>query len=153
MILAVGQKMPRWVNEACDEYIKRMPSDYEIQIKEIKACARNLGKTVAQMMQEEADRILDAIPQGAHVVALDERGKDLTTVALSDCLKAWSFEHSVVCFVIGGPDGLDKTLKQRADQLMCLSSLTLPHPMVRVVLTEQLYRAWSILTNHPYHRA
>lgn len=152
-VLAVGTKMPRWVNEAVAEYAKRFGRDIAYTLKEIKPEKRAAGVNAAQGMAAEERRITDAIPEAALLVVLDERGKAPTSVELAGCLKTWQQNGAHVCFVIGGADGLNDALKQKAHLLLRLSSLTLPHGMVRVLLTEQLYRAASILQNHPYHRA
>lgn len=145
--------MPGWVETAWDDYARRLPPDCGLELREIKPEPRTSGKTPAQMMAAEAKRIEAAMPSGALRIALDERGRDLTTAALSKSLEEWRGLGRDVAFVVGGPDGLDAALKSSCDGLIRLSSLTLPHPMVRVLLAEQLYRAWAILTNHPYHRA
>lgn len=152
-IIAVGQRMPDWVNTAWCDYSQRLPSDYSLELKEIKPEPRNTGKTVAQMMAAEAKRIEAAIPAQTHVVALDERGRNLTTLQLAEQLQLWREHGQDLTIIIGGPDGLDAELKKRCPQKIRLSDLTLPHPMVRVLLAEQLYRAWSINHNHPYHRS
>lgn len=153
IVIAVGLRMPDWVQTAWQDYAKRLPADCALELKEIKPEPRTSGKTAAQMMQAEARRILAAIPAGAFWIGLDERGNDLTTVQLSGQLETWRDSGQDIVFLIGGPDGLDTELKRSCKALMRLSSLTLPHPMARVVLAEQLYRAWAIMTNHPYHRA
>lgn len=153
VVLAVGIRMPRWVEEAWQDYAKRMPADCSLVLREVKPEPRTSGKTPLQMMQAEAQRIEAAIPSNAWLIALDEHGRDLTTMKLAGELEQWRSNGQDVVFLVGGPDGLDSQLKQRCDSLIRLSSLTLPHPMVRVVLAEQLYRAWAITTNHPYHRA
>ncbi len=153
IIIAVGQRMPDWVESAWRDYSRRMPADCALELKEIKAEPRTSGKTPAQMMQAEARRIEAAIPTHALRIALDERGKDLDTMGLARELEGWRGSGQDIVFLIGGPDGLDATLKQSCNGRLRLSSLTLPHPMVRVVLAEQLYRAWAIMTGHPYHRA
>ena len=145
--------MPKWVEDAWDDYVKRMPNDCSIELKEIKPEPRTSGKTPAQMMQAEAKRIDASIPAQALRIILDEHGKDITTVQLAKHVEQWKTSGNDIAIVIGGPDGLDKQLKSSAHTLLRLSSLTLPHPMVRVLLAEQLYRAWSITVNHPYHRA
>lgn len=152
-IIAVGQRMPDWVNTAWLDYSQRMPSDYSVNLKEIKPEPRTTGKTVTQMMAAEAKRIEAAIPAQAHLITLDEKGKNLTTMQLASQLEHWRDNYQEICLIIGGPDGLDPSLKQRSAQKIRLSDLTLPHPMVRVLLIEQLYRAWSINNNHPYHRS
>lgn len=151
-IIAVGQRMPDWVQQGWQEYARRMPVECSLDIHEIKAEPRTSGKTPAQMMQAEARRIIAAIPAQAHCIALDERGQDLSTVKLSQRLQDWRDHHKDIAILIGGPDGLDAELKKSCREMLRLSSLTLPHPMVRVLLAEQLYRAWTILSGHPYHR-
>lgn len=151
-ILAVGTKMPRWVNEAVEEYTKRFNRDINCTIKEIKPEKRGAGTNAAQGMLAEEKRILEAIPPGAYLIALDEHGKAPTSVELANHMKTWKQNGEHICFIIGGADGMTDKIKQKAKLLMRLSSLTLPHGMVRVLLTEQLYRADSILNNHPYHR-
>jgi len=145
--------MPGWVDQGFDEYAKRMPPEMRIALREVKPEPRGASKTAATVMAIEAERIRAAIPRGALLVCLDERGRDLTSVALSEQLEGWRREGRDAAFVVGGADGLDPALKAEASMLIRLSSLTLPHGMVRVLLAEQLYRAWSILNNHPYHRA
>ncbi len=152
VIVAVGQKMPAWVETAFGEYAKRMPQECRIVLKEIKAVERSGSKTAEAAMQLESERINTALPKGARVIALDERGKDLSTMQLSQNLTYWMQDGRDVAFIVGGADGLDAGFKARADDLMRISSMTLPHGMVRVLLAEQLYRAWSITQNHPYHR-
>jgi len=144
--------MPAWVSTAWDDYAKRMPADCQFELREVKPEPRTSGKTPAQMMAAEARRIDAAIGPQALRIALDEKGRDLTTRALSAQLETWRANGGDVALIVGGPDGLDPELKASCSGLIRLSSLTLPHPMVRVVLSEQLYRAWAIMTNHPYHR-
>ena len=145
--------MPGWVETAWDDYAKRLPSDCALELREIKPEPRTTGKTPAQMMAAEARRIETALPAGVLRLALDERGRDLSTMALSQQLEQWRGTGCDIAFLVGGPDGLDAGLKASCSGMLRLSSLTLPHPMVRVILAEQLYRAWAIMTNHPYHRA
>jgi len=152
-VIAVGAKMPDWVNVAWDDYAKRLPPEWTVALKEIKPEPRTTGKTVEQMMAAEAKRLEAAIPADALRVALDERGKDLSTQKFSETLQAWQITSQPIAILIGGPDGLDPALKASCTQLLRLSSMTMPHPLVRVVLIEQIYRGWSILVNHPYHRA
>ena len=142
-IVSVGHKMPDWVATATQDYIKRMPADCSIDIKEIKP-----DLTPAK----EAIKIASAIPKGSRVIALDERGKDQSTQNLATQLATWRQEGIDITFLIGGADGLDASLKENAGAMWRLSSLTLPHAMARVLLVEQLYRAWTILQGHPYHR-
>ncbi len=151
-VLAVGNKMPRWVDEAVQEYAKRFGRDVQYTLKEIKPEKRGAGVNAAQGMAAEEKRILEALPDNAFLVVLDERGKAPTSVELAQYMQRWQQDGEHVCFVIGGADGMTDALKQKAQLMLRLSSLTLPHGMVRVLLTEQLYRAVSILQNHPYHR-
>jgi 23S rRNA (pseudouridine1915-N3)-methyltransferase len=153
IVVAVGTRMPDWVETAWRDYARRLPQDCVLELKEVKPEPRTSGKTPAQMMQAEARRIDAAIPSGALRIALDEHGKDMSTMDLSNELEKWRGGGQDIVFLIGGPDGLDADLKRQCQGLLRLSSLTLPHPMVRIVLAEQLYRAWAIMTGHPYHRA
>ncbi|WP_186250313.1 23S rRNA (pseudouridine(1915)-N(3))-methyltransferase RlmH [Burkholderia gladioli] len=152
-IVAVGHKMPGWVADGFDEYAKRMPPELRIELRELKPELRSGGRSAESVMAAERVRIEAALPKGARLVALDERGRDWTSMQLAQALPGWQQDGRDVAFVIGGADGLDPELKARADLLLRISSLTLPHGMVRVLLAEQLYRAWSITQNHPYHRA
>lgn len=152
LIVSVGHKMPDWVAAGYGEYAKRMPREARIELVEIKPEPRTTGKTTAQIMEAEAQRILAALPQGCLRIALDERGAQPTTKRLAEQMQEWMREGRDVAFIIGGADGLHDTVKQSAQHLMALSSLTLPHAMVRVLLAEQLYRAHSLMHNHPYHR-
>lgn len=145
--------MPAWITAGFDEYAKRMPAECRIVLKEIKPVDRSSSKTAETVMALERSRIEAVFPKGGRVIALDEHGRDLTTIQLSQHLTQWQQQGGDVTFVIGGADGLDAALKKSADMLIRVSSLTLPHGMVRVLLAEQLYRAWSITQNHPYHRA
>lgn len=144
--------MPDWVNSAWDDYVKRMPAEWAISLKEIKPEPRTSGKTPKQMMLAEAQRIEAAIPEHTLRIALDEHGRDMTTQSFATKLESWHQLSQNIVIIIGGPDGLDSQFKENCDELIRLSSMTMPHPMVRIVLVEQLYRAWSILNNHPYHR-
>jgi 23S rRNA (pseudouridine1915-N3)-methyltransferase len=152
IIAAVGHKMPDWIEDGFEEYAKRMPPECRIVLKEIKPVERSGSKTAETVMALERARIEGVIPKGSRILALDERGKDVTTMQLSQMLVQWQQDGRDVTFVIGGADGLDAGFKASADLLVRISSLTLPHGMVRVLLAEQLYRAWSITQNHPYHR-
>lgn len=152
VIAAVGHKMPAWIDTGFTEYAKRMPPDCRIVLKEIKPVDRSGSRSAETVMAMEKSRIEAVIPKGSRLVALDERGKDLTSAQLAKNLAQWQQGGTDVTFVIGGADGLDAQFKQQATMLLRISSLTLPHGMVRVLLAEQLYRAWSITQNHPYHR-
>jgi 23S rRNA (pseudouridine1915-N3)-methyltransferase len=151
-IIAVGARMPDWVEAAWSDYAKRLPADWSVTLKEIKPEARTSGKTPAQMMASEAKRIESALPEGSIRVALDENGRDYSTHKFSEIMGSWHDNSQHISIIIGGPDGLDPALKKSCHSMLRLSSMTMPHPMVRVVLIEQIYRAWSILNNHPYHR-
>lgn len=152
IITAVGHKMPAWIESGFNEYTKRMPAECRILLKEIKPIDRSGSRTAETVMSQERSKIEAALPKGARIIALDEHGKDITSVQLSQYLTQWQQDGRDVAFVIGGADGLDPGIKANADMLVRISSLTLPHGMVRVLLAEQLYRAWSITQNHPYHR-
>ncbi|MFZ3083236.1 23S rRNA (pseudouridine(1915)-N(3))-methyltransferase RlmH [Rhodoferax ferrireducens] len=151
VIVAVGQRVPDWAQTAWDDYAKRFPYELKVELKAVKTEPRG-SKTVEALLAAERGRIEAALPKGCRIVALDERGTPLTTVALAAKLQNWQLESDDVALVIGGPDGLDPAFKQAAHERIRLSDLTLPHAMVRVLLIEQLYRAWSINANHPYHR-
>ena len=150
-IVAVGLKVPDWAQTAYDDYAKRFPPEIKVELKAVKTEPR-ASKTLDTLLLAEKSRIEAAIPRGTHIVALDERGTSVTTVALAERLKAWQLSGDDVVIVIGGPDGLEAGFKKAAHERLRLSDLTLPHAMVRVLLIEQLYRAWSITINHPYHR-
>jgi 23S rRNA (pseudouridine1915-N3)-methyltransferase len=165
-VVAVGHKQPAWVNEAFNDYANRFPSDQRLQLIEVKAEPRTTGKTVEAIKAAEAERILVAVSKGrpsmrspsrlpgdVELIALDERGKVLTTDAFSDFMRNVKTEGRDMAFLIGGPDGLDDALKERCAHQIRLSSMTLPHGLARVLLAEQIYRAWSLEHNHPYHRA
>jgi 23S rRNA (pseudouridine1915-N3)-methyltransferase len=153
-VIAVGQKQPDWVSAAFDDYANRLSGLWEIQLKEVKAEPRTTGKTAKAMKLAEAQRIRAAIPkQDAFVCALDERGRALTTEQFAALMESTLSRHAHLTFLIGGPDGHDEALKHESQQLLRISDMTLPHGLARVVLAEQIYRAWSMLNNHPYHRA
>jgi len=150
-LVAVGQRQPAWAEAAYAEFAKRFPPEMRLELKAVKAEPRG-GKTAEQLMAAEAARIEAAVPRGARRVVLDEHGTRLTTAQLSQRLTAWQHDGRDVALLIGGPDGLDATLKASADEALRLSDLTLPHAFVRVLLAEALYRAWTVTVNHPYHR-
>ena len=151
-LITVANKAPSWVTDGYNEYARRMPPEARLELVEVKPEPRAGGKTAAQMMTAEARRITAAIPKGAAVVALDERGRDTDTKALAKHLEGWLAGGADVALIVGGPDGLAPEIKSQASGLLRLSSLTLPHALVRVVLAEALYRAWSVAKGHPYHR-
>ena len=150
-ILAVGHRLPDWVAEGCAEYVKRMPRELPVVVSEIRPEPR-AGKSREQLLAAEKARLVPALAAYRRVIVLDERGADLTTVQLAQRLEAWMGEGGDTAFVIGGADGIAEEIKQAADEKIRLSSLTLPHAMARLVLCEQLYRAISVVRNHPYHR-
>ena len=151
VIVAVGQRMPDWAQTAYDDYAKRFPPDLRVEIKTVKTEPRG-AKSVETVMAAERERIVAALPKGCRTVVLDERGTALTTKALARQLQQWQQGGDDVALVIGGPDGLDPEFKAKAQMRIRLSDMTLPHAFARVLLIEQLYRAWSINANHPYHR-
>jgi 23S rRNA (pseudouridine1915-N3)-methyltransferase len=150
-IVAVGLKVPAWAQAGWDEYAKRFPPELRVELKAVKTEAR-ASKALPALLAAERERIAAAIPPGTRIVVLDERGSNLTTVALAQRLEQWQLGGTDVALVIGGPDGLEPAFKAAAHERIRLSDLTLPHAMVRVLLIEQLYRAWSVNANHPYHR-
>ena len=152
IILAVGHKMPSWITEGFNEYTKHMPSVAKIELVEIKPEPRTTGKSVIQLMEAEAQRIQAALPKDVLRIALDERGTHWSTKQLAQQLQEWMGGGRDVVFIIGGADGLHESVRSSANQLLALSAMVLPHGMVRVLLAEQLYRAHSLLHNHPYHR-
>ena len=151
LVVAVGQRVPDWAQTAWDDYAKRFPFELKVELKAVKTEPRG-SKSLETLYAAERARIEAAIPRGCRVVVLDERGTALTTRALAGKLQDWQSSGDDVALVIGGPDGLEPAFRQSAHERIRLSDLTLPHAMVRVLLIEQLYRAWSINANHPYHR-
>ena len=150
-VVAVGLRQPAWADEAVRDYLGRFPKDFTVVVKDVKAEPR-AGQPAAKLMQLEAERIRKAIPAGDIVVAMDEHGRDFTTMDFAKKVDGWKNEGCGVTFLIGGADGLDPELKKGCRMMLRLSSMTLPHAFARVMLVEQIYRAWSILNNHPYHR-
>ena len=150
-VLAVGHKLPDWVAKGCAEYVKRMPRELPLVVVEIKPEPRG-SKTREQLLAAEKIRLLGAMQGFERIIVLDERGSDLSTLQLAQRLEAWMREGGDTALIIGSADGIDARLKQTADESLRLSSLTLPHAMARLIVCEQLYRAASILKNHPYHR-
>ena len=151
VVAAIGQRQPAWADAAWDDFAKRFPADCKLELKALKAEPR-AGKTAVQCMAAEAQRLEAALSKGARRVILDERGSRLTTAQLAERLQFWRGDGRDVAFLIGGPDGLDPALKATADETLRLSDLTLPHAFARVLLAEALYRAWSVVQGHPYHR-
>jgi 23S rRNA (pseudouridine1915-N3)-methyltransferase len=155
VVVAVGQRVPDWAQTAWDDYAKRLPSELALSLKAIKTEPRTNNKNTASLMQAERERIEAVIAKeskGTRIVVLDERGKTTSTQQLAQRLTEWQLGGTDVALVIGGPDGLDPDFRKAAHESIRLSDMTLPHAMVRVLLVEQLYRAWSINAGHPYHR-
>jgi len=151
LLVAVGQRQPAWADTAYEDFAKRFPPELRLELKAVKAEPRG-SKTAEQLMAAEAVRLDAGIPKGARRVVLDERGTRLTTLQLAERMTAWMNDGRDVALLVGGPDGLDAKLKATADETLRLSDLTLPHAFVRVLLAEALYRAWTVMVNHPYHR-
>jgi 23S rRNA (pseudouridine1915-N3)-methyltransferase len=151
LLVAVGQRQPAWADTAYEDFAKRFPPELRLELKAVKAEPRG-SKTAEQLMAAEAARLEAAIPKGARRVVLDERGTRLTTLQLAERTTAWMNDGRDVALLVGGPDGLAAALKASADETLRLSDLTLPHAFVRVLLAEALYRAWTVMVNHPYHR-
>ena len=151
-LIAVGKKMPEWINSGYAEFSKRMPPELQIDLIEITPSVRNKTTPTEKNIKEEAKRIQSAIPANSRLIVLDEKGKNFSSIALSKKMESWLPMGQDIVLVIGGADGIDPKIKQQADEKWSLSSFTLPHALVRVVVAEQLYRAWSILKGHPYHR-
>ena len=151
-LLAVGTKMPSWVTQGYDEYARRMPSDMQLQLQELGLGFRGKSPDLKRAIAKEGEQMLAAIPAQDYVIALDVLGKPWSTQQLAKQCGDWRMSGRNVTLLVGGPDGLDPACVARADQRWSLSPLTLPHPLVRVVLAEQIYRAWSLLNNHPYHK-
>lgn len=152
-LIAVGEKMPNWVNQGYQEYAKRMPSECSLKLVEIAPGKRGKNADITRAMRDEGVKMLNAIPKGAFVIAMEVKGKEWSTEQLSQQMDNWMSSGRDIVLLVGGPEGLAQEALAKADQKWSLSPLTLPHPLVRVVVAEQLYRALSILRNHPYHRA
>ena len=153
LVAAVGQRMPRWVNEAWTEYARRMPPGLGLSLREIPLARRGKNADTKRLTAVESNALLAAMPSRSMKIALDVKGQSWSTEKLASNLQGWMGDGRDVGFMIGGPDGIDNDVMQTADQRWSLGPLTLPHPLVRVVLAEQIYRAWTITQNHPYHRA
>ena len=144
--------MPAWVNQGVQTYTKRLPRHIELLFRELPAAPRVSRATAEKLKQKEGELLLKAVPDSANVIALDEHGSSWNSTQVAAQLEKWMANYPNTAFLIGGPDGLAESCKQRADALWSLSPLTLPHPLVRVVLAEQIYRAWTLVQGHPYHR-
>jgi len=152
-IISIGTKMPAWVNEGMNEYMKRMPRECQVKLIELTAAQRAKTTDLKRAIQDEGERLLKAIPKNCDIIALDVKGREYTTESLSQEMNNWLTAGRDIALLIGGADGLSKECLNSARSKWSLSKLTYPHPLVRVILAEQLYRAWSLLNNHPYHRA
>jgi 23S rRNA (pseudouridine1915-N3)-methyltransferase len=150
-VVALGHRTPRWVSEGYDEFAKRLPREYALELVELKPEARERGRSVAQMLATEAKRI-EAACAGYRIVALDEHGAAWTTHDLAERLRGWRDGNEAIAFVVGSADGLDVTLKSQAAAVVALSAMTLPHGLARILLAEQIYRATTLILGHPYHR-
>lgn len=152
-VISVAGKMPAWVTEGVADYEKRLPREFKLEWLTLPLATRRKDRSTDQLKKEEGDAILRQVKEADTVVALDVRGKRASSEKLSEMLQGWQAARADLAILIGGPDGLDRACLERANALLSLSELTLPHALVRVVLAEQLYRAWSISVGHPYHRA
>lgn len=151
-LISIGNKMPTWVQQGYEEYAKRLPRECELILKEIPAGKRGKNSDIARIVREEGERMIAALPNNTHIVSLDLAGKSWDTPNLADAMQRWMHNAQSVSLLIGGPEGLADEVKHLAKESWCLSKLTFPHPLVRIIVAEQLYRAWSLLNNHPYHR-
>ena len=152
-LIAVGQKMPVWVEQACREYIKRLPRELQFDTIEVPIIRRGKNPDIERIVRDESRKVMASIPAGSFIIALDVAGKMISTEALAQNLDGWMQQAQDIAILIGGPDGLSEELLQQVDRSLSLSDMTFPHPLVRIIIIEQLYRAWSIISNHPYHRA
>jgi 23S rRNA (pseudouridine1915-N3)-methyltransferase len=151
-LLAVGSRMPGWVDEGFNDYAKRLSGDISLELVEITAGKRLKATDLARLKEEEGEALLAALKPQERVIALDVQGRPLSTPDMATTLKHWHIDGQPAALLIGGPEGLSRAALERADEKWSLSRLTLPHPLVRIVIAEQLYRAWSLLKGHPYHR-
>ncbi len=151
-IITIGQRMPAWVEQGCNEYLKRMPREVQVDLVELPLPNRKTNTSVVSLQEQEAKALSGKIQSGDHTIALDERGKQWSSQEWGSQLEQWMQFHPRVNLLVGGPDGLSAGIKKQANQVIALGKMTLPHPLVRIVLCEQLYRAWSIVKGHPYHR-
>src|SRR5690554_2110318 len=151
-MIAVGQKMPAWVTAGFKEYSKRFPADMSLELVEIAAGKRGKNADIQRLTDKEGEQMLSAVARSARIITLEVTGKPWSTQKLAQRMEAWQHDGRDVAFLIGGPEGLSQACQNASEEKWSLSPLTLPHPMVRVVMAEALFRAWSLLTNHPYHR-
>lgn len=151
-IITIGKSRSTWVESGFAEYAKRMPKDYQLNLIEIQTIRRTMSANIKQIAYAETEKLVAAVPKNNLIVALDEHGREWTTIELSQKISTWHHEHQDISFLIGGPDGLDDIFLQNTKTIWSLAKLTLPHQLVRVIVAEQIYRAWTIINNHPYHR-
>jgi 23S rRNA (pseudouridine1915-N3)-methyltransferase len=151
-IVAVGQRMPSWIQQGVEEYLKRMPPHCRVQVREVAAIHRGKNADISRILKAEGDSLTKSVPKGCRMIALDREGKQFDTPALAGYLSEWMADGKDVALLIGGPEGLPGEVLKQCDTVWSLSALTFAHPLVRVVLAEQLYRAWTITENHPYHK-
>ena len=151
-VVAIGQRMPAWVTSGWDEYARRFPRGVTLQLLEVPAIRRGSNADIGAIRRRESEALRATIPASNRIVTLDERGKQWSTLELAAQLRSWMQDGHDISFVVGGPDGIDQDSLGRVDHCWSLGRLTLPHALVRVVLAEQLYRAWAVTQNHPYHR-
>ena len=151
-IIAIGQNMPSWVDEACKIYQTRLPSNYSLKFKSLPVIKRSKSSNIPNIIKQESDTLLKAVSNNSYIIALDASGKLLSTEQMTKKIEDLKLSYSNISFIIGGPDGLSIGLKQKAHEIWSLSKLTYAHPVVRVVMAEQIYRCWSLSQNHPYHR-
>lgn len=151
-LIAVGNRMPAWVTDSFQEYAKRLPRECALKLVEIAPGKRGRNADIQRIVRDEGERMLAAIPRDSRVIALEVGGRNWSTPQLADQMRDWMGSGRDTALLVGGPEGMDAACRDRADQLWSLSALTLPHPLVRVILAETLYRAWSLMTGHPYHR-
>lgn len=150
--ICIGQKMPKWIQDGYQEYAKRLPKSCELKLVELPVAKRNKTSNLDKLKQQETEKILASLPKHATLIALDEHGENLSTTGLASKLTDWLAAGKDLALIVGGPDGLSQEILQQASWKWSLSKLTLPHPLVRVVVAEQIYRAWTLTQNHPYHR-
>ena len=152
-LIAIGTNMPDWVDTGYESYANRLRQEVKLELIEIESKNRNKNIPIAKILEEEADKIQHVIPKGAYVIGLDVLGNAISTEKMAENLKSWLQMGRNIAILIGGPEGFAPEINALCDTTISLSKLTFPHPLVRIILSEQIYRAWSILHNHPYHRA
>ncbi|MCH9769789.1 MAG: 23S rRNA (pseudouridine(1915)-N(3))-methyltransferase RlmH [Gammaproteobacteria bacterium] len=151
-LIAIGQRMPSWVISATDEYNKRLPANYQLQIKALSAQKRGKNSDINRLLEIESQQLIDAVPDNNLIIALDRQGREFSSTQLASQLQNWHDDRQDISLLIGGPEGISKNVLSKAHETWSLSKLTLPHPLVRILIAEQIYRAWGILSGHPYHR-